>query len=264
MAIRAIIFDFGRVISAQKPPSLFRSYEDALGLPRDTLNVLMFDSPAWQEALLGRRTYEDYWHAVGPLLGLTSPKAVDAFRRRYHADEAVNAGVREIIGRLHGRYRLAVLSNAPPGLAAWLADWGLLEFFDTVFCSGDEGVVKPDAAAFREVLRRLAVAPEEAVFIDDSAEHVAAARSLGMRGILFTTAEALDAALGELLPAEPLSRHAPGGRKAPNDSPESCSTGTARQGGECRENAAEEAEERCRMNPEPKQGDEQRGGREPR
>ena len=52
--IKAIIFDFGRVITAQKPRSLFRSYETELGLDPDTINPIMFESQAWQDTLLGR------------------------------------------------------------------------------------------------------------------------------------------------------------------------------------------------------------------
>ena len=54
--IKAVIFDFGRVISAQKPPSLFLRYEVDLGLAPHTINAIMFDSPAWQDALLGHKT----------------------------------------------------------------------------------------------------------------------------------------------------------------------------------------------------------------
>lgn len=197
--IKAIIFDFGRVISAQKPPSLFRRYEEELGLPPDSINRIMFGSQAWQDALLGRKTAEEFWHAIGPQLNLHTPEAIDTFRRRYHADEAINEGVLVLIRWLHGRYKLAVLSNSPPGLAQWLADWGIRDLFDVIFCSGDEGVVKPDPAAFRITLERLGVAPEEAVFVDDTPEHVEAARVLGLHGIVFTDAGALKRELEALL-----------------------------------------------------------------
>ena len=197
--IKAIIFDFGRVISAQKPMSLFRSYEKDLGLPPGALNPIMFGSHAWQETLQGRKTIEEFWYEIGPELGLNTPDEVDAFRHRYQADEALNEGVLDLIRRLRGRYKLAVLSNSPPGLARWLAEWQILELFDVVFCSGDEGVVKPETAAFETTLERLGVKPGEAVFIDDFEEHVGAARNLGLHGILFTTAEALEAGLKDLL-----------------------------------------------------------------
>ncbi len=197
--IKAIIFDFGRVISAQKPLSLFRSYEEDLGLPPGALNRTMFGSQVWHEVLVGRRTVDDYWRDIGPALGLRSPEEIEAFRSRYFADEAIDDGVLDLIRRLHGRYRLAVLSNSPPGLARWLADWAILDLFDVVFCSGDQGVVKPDPAAFEWTLERLGVAPEEAVFIDDTLGHVEAAQALGLHGIHFTTAEALARQLEDLL-----------------------------------------------------------------
>ena len=197
--IRAILFDFGRVISAQKPESLFRNYEDELGLAPGKLNQIMFGSQDWHEALVGRKTIKEFWYAIGPELGLNSRDEIDDFRRLYRADEAINEGVLDLIRRLHGHYKLAVLSNAPSGLTQWLAEWQVLDLFDTVFCSGDEGVVKPYAAAFEITLERLGVEPHEAIFIDDTLEHVEAARKLGLRGILFTTAEALEEELARLL-----------------------------------------------------------------
>jgi len=197
--IRAIVIDFGRVISRQKPPSLFRRYEEDLGMEPDTINAVMFDSQAWQDALLGRKTADQFWQTIGPELGLKNPAEIDAFRRRYHADEAINHDVVNLLRRFYGRYQLAVLSNNPPGLDQWLHDWGIRDLFDVVFCSGDEGLVKPDAASYQAVLQRLRVRPEEAVFIDDTLDHVLAARRLGLRGVLFTTAEALEEQLADLV-----------------------------------------------------------------
>jgi epoxide hydrolase-like predicted phosphatase len=201
MTIKAIIFDFGRVISAQKPLSLFRGYEEELGIAPGTLNPIMFSSQAWEDALVGRKTIEEFWQAVAPRLNLHTPEAIDAFRQRYRADEALNKDIAELIRELHvaGRYKLAVLSNSPPGLVHWLDEWGILDPFDTVFCSGDEGVKKPDPVAFQITLERLGVAPEEAVFIDDTTRHVNAARSLGLHAILFTTAETMKEELNRLL-----------------------------------------------------------------
>jgi HAD superfamily hydrolase (TIGR01509 family) len=59
--------------------------------------------------------------------------------------------------------------------------------------------MKPDPAAFEITLERLSVAPEEAVFIDDTMRHVKAAQEVGLHAILFTTAEALVDELDSLL-----------------------------------------------------------------
>jgi len=200
--IKAIIFDFGRVISAPKPVTLFRAYEEELGLEPGRLNRIMFGSEVWEEVLVGRKKSDQYWQEIGPRLGLQSGEAIASFRQRYHADEAINEPVLEIIRRLRSGYKLGVVSNCPAGLGKWLADWRILELFDAVICSGDEGVVKPDPAIYQLALKRLAVRPEEAVFVDDTLGHVEAARALGLHGIHFTTPSALEAQLDQLLAAQ--------------------------------------------------------------
>jgi len=198
--IKAIIFDFGRVISSQKPISLFRTYEGDLGLAPGTINDIMFESQAWQDAMVGRVSMTEFWQRIGPELGLEAREQIDDFRRRYHADESIDRGVLNLIRQLHGRYKLAVLSNYPPGLADWLSDWGILDLFDAVYCSGDEGKVKPDPAVYNSTLNRLGVRPREAVFIDDTISHVEAAQSLGLYGIGFKNAKQLERDLNHLLP----------------------------------------------------------------
>ena len=160
---------------------------------------MMFESQAWQDALLGLISAEQFWYAIGSDLGLESREKIDAFRSRYHADESINEDVLNLIRQLQGQYKLAVLSNNPPGLSAWLSDWGILDLFDVIFCSGDEGVIKPYQEAYNSTLSRLNVLPHEAVFIDDTNGHVKAAQSLGMRGIIFTNAEQLNLELNEIL-----------------------------------------------------------------
>ena len=197
--INAVIFDFGRVISAQKPASLFRAYESDLGLTPGTINQIMFDSQAWQDALVGRISETEFWYTIGPALGLESSRMIDEFRKRYHADESIDKGVLNVIRQLHGDYKLAVLSNHPPGLAQWLSDWEIFNLFDVVYCSGDEGMAKPDPAVYNSTLNRLKTLPHKAIFIDDTIGHVETAQSLGMHGILFTESERLKMELNRLL-----------------------------------------------------------------
>lgn len=182
---RVVLFDFGRVISAPKPPSLFESYEKELKLPAGSLNRIMFDDPVWEDTLMGRRSLDDYWRIIGPRLGLHDPQAVGAFRARYDGDERPNAPVIDMIRNLYGRVTLAVLSNAPRGLSSWLKRWGVLAMLDAVFCSAEEGVRKPSKEAYELVLDRLKVRPQEALFVDDAQENVEAATALGLVSHLY-------------------------------------------------------------------------------
>lgn len=57
-----------------------------------------------------------------------------------------------------------------------------------VVVSGDEGAVKPDPEIYRILLDRYDLDPTRALFVDDSARNVEAARALGLHGHLFTDA----------------------------------------------------------------------------
>ncbi len=190
-----MVLDFGRVISAPKPESLFRGYERMLGLPSGTINRIMFEDPLWEEALLGRITLDEYWRGIGPKLNLYGRGAVQAFRRRYEADERLNEDVAEILKALHGKVRLAVLSNAPKGLEEWLRKWDLLPLFDDVFCSANEGIRKPFPEAYRRLLKRLRVEPEETFFVDDAEENILAAQALGIQAHLYDGPDHLEKTL---------------------------------------------------------------------
>ena len=55
--------------------------------------------------------------------------------------------------------------------------------------SNEVGLLKPDPAIFETALDLLGVLPQQAIFVDDIAENVEAARELGMAGIVHTTWE---------------------------------------------------------------------------
>ncbi len=70
--------------------------------------------------------------------------------------------------------------------------YGVLDHFDSVTISAEEGVMKPDPRIFEIALARAGVLPEEAVFVDDFAANVEGARRVGLRAIHFrSTAQAL-------------------------------------------------------------------------
>ncbi|GAA1825075.1 hypothetical protein GCM10009714_03490 [Microlunatus capsulatus] len=107
-----------------------------------------------------------------------------------HAD--VVDGVRGLRGR---GLVLALTTNQNPPRAAWMREnLPYDEVFDEHFYSCEVGFAKPDPAYFTHVLEALGVAPEEALFMDDTAVNVEAAAALGIRAELF----ARDGGRGEL------------------------------------------------------------------
>jgi 2-haloacid dehalogenase len=62
--------------------------------------------------------------------------------------------------------------------------------FRDVVVSGDEKLMKPDPAIYALALKRFGLAAGEAVFVDDNAANVDAARDAGIHAVLFTDAAA--------------------------------------------------------------------------
>ena len=72
------------------------------------------------------------------------------------------------------------------------------EYFDREFYSFEMGVAKPDPAYFEQILDHLAVPADAAVFVDDRAENVDAAGSVGLHTVWCPTPEEPDAIRAQL------------------------------------------------------------------
>ena len=85
------------------------------------------------------------------------------------------------------------------GLTNWSAEtfpmirdtYPVFQEFDGIVVSGEEHLLKPDAAIYRCLLERYALRAEESLFIDDNQDNVAAARAIGMEAVHFESAEQL-------------------------------------------------------------------------
>jgi 2-haloacid dehalogenase len=110
-------------------------------------------------------------------------------------------GMRALVDDLHARgvplYAITNFSGEfwPPFRDREAA---LFDRFRGIVVSGDEDLTKPDPAIYRLALDRFGIAAEDAVFVDDRADNVAAADAVGIRGLLFTDADVLRADLAQL------------------------------------------------------------------
>jgi epoxide hydrolase-like predicted phosphatase len=89
-----------------------------------------------------------------------------------------------------------VTNNAAEFREYWRRSIPLDELFHHVIDSSEVGVRKPDPRIFELALAKLGVEASRAVFLDDYAGNVAAARRLGMQGVL--VGDDYSAALAEL------------------------------------------------------------------
>jgi 2-haloacid dehalogenase len=68
----------------------------------------------------------------------------------------------------------------------------IFDRFRGIVVSGTEQIVKPDPAIYRLVIERFDIDPAGALFIDDVAENIAGAESVGMAGHHFVDAATLE------------------------------------------------------------------------
>ena len=139
----------------------------------------MFGAENGHAEQLGQWTEDEHWDWVGRRIGL-SGDSLARFRRHFFANDALDTDLLAEIDRLRAAgYHLGLLSNAGGGARRIFEQYGVLNHFDSVTISAEEGVMKPDPRIYRIALARAGVAPEEALFVDDVIENVEAARDAG-------------------------------------------------------------------------------------
>jgi putative hydrolase of the HAD superfamily len=99
----------------------------------------------------------------------------------------LNTELAEYARGLRARLPTGIISNSFVG-----ARWRERELYhfenlaDVIVYSHETGVAKPEPLIFRLACEALGVDPAELVFVDDTRQHVDAARDLGIQAILFT------------------------------------------------------------------------------
>jgi putative hydrolase of the HAD superfamily len=196
----ALLMDVGGVLLTNEPAAL-ATWSARLGIAPPALLAAMFGG-CDDQVLVGAVSEPDWWDVVGGRLGIGAGLLAELRRDLARAgrwDDDLLACLR----RIRGRVRVAVLSNAWPHMRARLSEAGIVGLVDEVVLSCEVGWAKPDPRIFGEALRRLGAEPGAALFIDDTAGHVAAARSLGLAGQQHVTGSGTIAAIDAFLSRGP-------------------------------------------------------------
>jgi len=101
-------------------------------------------------------------------------------------------GIEPLLAELKARgVPMHAMSNYPSWYR-WIEErLALSRYLDWSFVSCETGLRKPAAEAYEHAARALGVPPERCVFVDDRPKNVDAARAVGMRGVVFESAEQL-------------------------------------------------------------------------
>lgn len=185
---RAIIFDFGKVLSALPDADAHTALVATAGVPDE-----IFEKHYWAHRHAydaGALNGETYWQSVAEGAGF--PLTPETLAALHHHDSLMWGNLNEpmlkwAVALQHAGFKTAILSNMGEVNLAYMRrtfDW--LAGFTHLTWSCELRMAKPDAAIYQHTLDRLGVAASEAMFIDDIPANIAAARALGIDGVLFT------------------------------------------------------------------------------
>ena len=189
MALRAVIFDYGMVLTGLPDAQAHAQMVRLTGLPE-----ARFESLYWAD----RHAYDE-----GKLSGIT-------FWQKLLRDAKIEGGpsMVEELNRCDARMwttqnpamvawqarlkqngiRTAILSNMGDSVLESITrafDW--IARFDVLVWSFQLRIAKPDPKIYLHTLERLQTSPEETLFIDDKQVNIDAALALGLKAFQFTT-----------------------------------------------------------------------------
>lgn len=203
--IGTILWDIGGVLLTN---GWDRQQRDHV-LARFALNPAEFEPrhaevfDAWEKDELGVDEYLRRTVFYEPR-SFSQAEFLEAIRGESHLlpDSAIGI-LRQLAASQH--YVLATVNNESRALNEFrLTQFGLVDLFDAFFSSCYLGLRKPDRRIYQVALDVLQRDPEDCIFIDDRAENVGAAVSLGIHGIRYEGSEKLVEELNRLgvLPAQ--------------------------------------------------------------
>ncbi len=199
MPIRAVIFDLGGVLVRTEDQTPRRELAERLGITRQEMYYLVFDSPSARQASLGTMTAEEHMERVRLTLGV-APEDFSTVPGAFWSGDRLDLGLVDYIRSLRPRYKTALLSNAWSDLRGVLTErWKITDVFDEMVISAEVGIVKPDARIYHLALERLQVAPQESVFVDDFIENIDGGKTVGLHTIYFRTPQQAIEDLSKLL-----------------------------------------------------------------
>ena len=197
MALRAVVFDYGMVLTGKQDPGAHAAMLRITGLANDRFEAMYWaDRDAFDAGRLGGRAF---WEKLVSEAGKHPHPAM--------IDDLVNLDVRmwttenpEMFAwqmKLKQRgLKTAIVSNMGDTIHQYMErELPWLSRFDVLVWSYQLRITKPDRAIYEYVLEKLGTRADETLFVDDRKVNVDAAVAMGMKGVVFTNVERLRAEL---------------------------------------------------------------------
>jgi FMN phosphatase YigB (HAD superfamily) len=189
--IKAVVFDFGNVISEPHDIGCYRRMADLSGLSEAFFGEMFwkyradFDRGTLRAHAMYRRILADacLTGTESELDAIAGKLVEEDLASWFHISESVTEWGRSL--KASG-LTLGILSNMPHDfLARYRNDIALFNEADVAVFSCECGLIKPDMPIYRELIRRLGCRPDEIAFFDDLPANIEGARAVGINAFLW-------------------------------------------------------------------------------
>ena len=193
MALRAVVFDYGMVLSGLPDAKAHAELLRITGLSHEAFEALYWvDRHAYDRGDLNGL---GFWQKLVSDAGLSlSPEEIVALNR-WDARMWTTTNPEMLAWhqalKSHG-VETAILSNMGDSVMESIVEsFPWIAHFDVLIWSYQHRMAKPEPAIYELLLSKLGTAPGDTLFLDDKLENIDAARNFGIVGLQFSTVEQL-------------------------------------------------------------------------
>jgi putative hydrolase of the HAD superfamily len=191
-AVKAVVFDYGKVICHPPGEEVMEKLAALAGIPRRDFEPLVWKlRPPYDRGVI---TGPAYYRSILAAAGLPEDAALAGTMYQIDTDgwKALNGETVRLMEDIKAAgFKLGILSNMPQDfldLARKIYPVFSLPHVGIFSC--ETGSVKPEPAIYRTLITALGCSPGEIVFFDDMPVNVEGAAAVGIRSFLWQDAEA--------------------------------------------------------------------------
>lgn len=183
--IRALIFDYGGVISKPQNLDAFQEMLRMLGTDENSFIEIYYAHRKNYDN--GQLSGQEYWRQILRYYGLEAHESLvnNLIQADVKSWTQIDAAMVQFIAATRAKVeKLAIISNMIRDTLAFIQshfEW--LEIFDGQIYSCEIGINKPDSRIFEYCLNSLEVSAHECLFVDDSEKNARGAKNSGMNVI---------------------------------------------------------------------------------
>ncbi len=200
MGIKAVVFDFGNVLSAPQDPETMGLLATIAGVDEATMADVVWKTRSSYDQ--GAVTGAEYYKGALASVGVTLDEGSLAALVRTDLESWANLNpetVKLAEDAKKAGLKIGILSNMPHDfLALARKRFPIFKTVDAGIFSCEAAVNKPAPAIYQALIAALGLAAAEIVFFDDIEANVAGAKAVGIEGRLWKDAASARAELAAL------------------------------------------------------------------